>query len=369
MMRIAIRTLGWPSILLLASTLWAEEKNPAELRRLYVVTPGVRNDLEYGGAGILVFDIDGGHKFVKRITTSASDVEKPENIKGVVACAATKRLYFTTLTKLYCVDLSTEKTVWERKLEGGCDRPCLTPDGKILFVPSLEGPHWNVVDGASGDVLKQIVRNSGAHNTVGSLDGTRAYLAGLKSPILAVADTSSFEVVQEVGPFSAPIRPFTVNASRTLVYVNVNKLLGFEIGDLKTGKMLHRVEVPGVKSGPVKRHGCPSHGVGLTPDENEVWVVDASNQAVHVFDNTVMPPKYSASIKLTDEPGWVTFTLRGDFVYLSTGDVIDPKTRQIVTHLKDEHGRSVRSEKMLEIDVRDGAPIRSGDQFGVGRAK
>jgi len=54
--------------------------------------------------------------------------------------------------------------------------------------------------------------------------------------------------------------------------VNVNELLGFEVGDLKTGKMLHRVEIAGFEKGPVKRHGCPSHGIGLTPDEKELWV-------------------------------------------------------------------------------------------------
>ena len=49
--------------------------------------------------------------------------------------------------------------------------------------------------------------------------------------------------------------------------MNVNELLGFEIGDLVSGKKLHRVEVKGFKKGPTKRHGCPSHGIGLTPDE------------------------------------------------------------------------------------------------------
>src|SRR5262249_59624307 len=275
-------------------------------------------------------------------------------MKGICASAATRKLYFTTPTKLYCLDLVSEKSLWEKTLPGGCDRMSITPDGKALYVPSFEGPHWNVVDGATGDVVATHETKSGSHNTVGSLDGTRMYLAGLRSPLLTVADTSTHKALGTVGPFSAPIRPFTVNAAQTLCFVNVNDLLGFEIGDLKTGKVLHRVEVPGVKMGPVKRHGCPSHGVGLTPDEKEVWVVDAFNEAVHVFDNTVMPPKYLASIKLTDEPGWVTFTIKGDLVYPSTGDVIDPKTRQIVTHLKDERGRFVRSEKLLEIDVRDG---------------
>src|SRR5436190_17619443 len=93
-----------------------------ERHLLYVVAPGIRNYLEFGGAGILVFDMDKDHAFVKRIQTPASQVQTPENIKGVCACAATRMLYFTTLTKLYCVDLVTEKTLWEKELPGGCDR-------------------------------------------------------------------------------------------------------------------------------------------------------------------------------------------------------------------------------------------------------
>jgi len=63
------------------------------------------------------------------------------------------------------------------------------------------------------------------------------------------------------------IRPFTVNGSETLGYMCVNDLLGFEVRDLKSGKMLSRVEVQGFSTGKVARHGCPSHGIGLTPDE------------------------------------------------------------------------------------------------------
>src|SRR5437763_2008653 len=93
----------------------------AERRYLYVVAPGIRNYLEFGGAGILVFDIDHGHRFVKRIETTASRGKKPLNIKGVCACPVTRRLYFTTPKQLCCVDLVTEKTLWHKELPQGCD--------------------------------------------------------------------------------------------------------------------------------------------------------------------------------------------------------------------------------------------------------
>ncbi len=345
----------------------AADPQTGEHHYLYVAVPGIRNYLEFGGAGILVFDMDRDHAFVKRIDTPASKVAKPENIKGICACAATRRLYFTTLTRLYCVDLLTDKTLWEKALPGGCDRMAITPDGKTLFVPSLEGSHWNVVDAARGEVILKIEPKSGAHNTVCSLDGTRVYLAGLRSPLLTVVDTKTHKVLEPVGPFSAAIRPFTVNAARSLCFVTVNELLGFEIGDLKTGKKLYRVEVQGFKKGTPKRHGCPSHGVGLTPDEKEVWVCDAANSRLHIFDLATMPPRQITSIALREQPGWVTFSLDGRRGYPSTGEVIDTKTRKIVAALKDEKGREVHSEKMVEIVFKDGVPVRNGDQFGVGR--
>jgi hypothetical protein len=339
-----------------------------ELRRLYVAVPGIRDYLEYGGHGLLVFDIDHGHRFLKRIPT-AGLVEngKPDNVKGICASAITKRIYIATIKSLTCLDLVTEKILWERGYEGDCDRMAISPDGKVIYLPSFEGPHWNVLEAMSGDVIAKITPNSGSHNTVYGLDGKHAYLAGLKSPLLTVADTSTHTAATTVGPFGASIRPFTVNGLQTRCFVNVNELLGFEVGDLNTGKKLFRVEVQGYSKGPVKRHGCPSHGIGLTPNERELWVCDATNQRLHIFDARVEPPKQIDSIALRDEPGWVTFSIDGRLGYPSTGDVIDTASHRIITTLADEYGAKVESEKLLEIDFQGNQPIRAGDQFGLGR--
>src|SRR5260221_2260264 len=261
----------------------------------------------------------------------------------------------------------SEKPLWEQPYEGGCDRMAISPDGKFIYLPSLEKDHWHVVEGATGDMTKNVVPKSGAQNAIVSLDGKHAYLAALKSPLLRVTDTSNHEIVREIGPFSNFIRPFTINGRQTLCFVNVNELRGFEIGDLTTGKMLHRVEVQGFPKGPPLGQGCPSHGIGLTPNERELWVTDAYNRRLHVFDATVMPPKLLLNIALRDEPGWVTFSLDGRYAYPSTGDVIDTATHKVVTGLKDENGAAVQSEKLLEIDFQGNQPVRIGDQFGLGR--
>jgi len=339
-----------------------------ETHRLYVAVPGIRNDLQYGGVGILVYDMDAAYKWIKRIPTWDVPPGQPaENVKGIAASAKTGKLYVSTIKRVACFDLIIEKKVWEKAFDGGADRLAISPDGELLYIPSLEGPDWLVVNARTGDVIAKITLGTGAHNTIYGPDGSRVYLAGLRSPILSVVDSKTHSVINKIGPFSNSIRPFTINGSQTLSFVNVNDLLGFEVGDNKTGKMLYRVEVSGFQKGPTKRHGCPSHGIALTPDEKELWLADSANTSIHIFDATGMPPKQKMSIRLRDQPGWITFSIDGRFAFPSTGDVIDTGAKRIVATLEDETGRPVQSEKLLEVDFADGKPVRAGDQFGIGR--
>lgn len=360
----------WPRCFwfaLLTLCLIAPASRAADGKFLYVATPGVRDYLEYGGHGVLVFDIEHGHRFVRRIKSSGvDDTGKPLNVKGICASAATQRLYVSNTKSLICFDLTTDQILWEKNYDGGCDRMAITPDGKVIYVPTFEKEFWNVIDALTGEVLAKISPNSGAHNTIVGPDAKEAYLAGLKSPLLTVADTGSRTASRTVGPFSNFIRPFTVNGAQSIVYVNVNGLLGFEIGDLKTGKVLQRVEVTDFESGGVKRHGCPSHGIALTLDEKELWLADAHNRRLHIYDNTKMPPKKIESVELRDEPGWITLSIDGKLIYPSTGDVVDARTRKIIATLKDENGIDVQSEKLLEIDFAGGKAVRAGNQFAIG---
>jgi len=193
----------------------AETQKGAEQDLLYVAVPGIRDYLEYGGHGILVFDINKGHQFVKRVPSAGVDGSgHPLNVKGIAGCAKTQRLYVTTTRTLLCFDLVSEKLLWEKSYEGGCDRLAISPDGQFIYLPSLEREHWHVVNALDGSVRKKIVTNSGAHNTIIGPDGKFAYLAGLKSPLLRVADTSKDEVVREIGPFGNVIRPILRNRDR-----------------------------------------------------------------------------------------------------------------------------------------------------------
>src|SRR5262250_1550520 len=85
----------------------------SERRFLYIATPGIRNYVQYGGVGVLVYDIDNNYKFVRRIPTwTVPAGQQPENVKGVCASAATGRFYVSTIRRLLCLDLATDRILW-----------------------------------------------------------------------------------------------------------------------------------------------------------------------------------------------------------------------------------------------------------------
>ncbi len=341
---------------------------PAAGRYLYVAVPGIRNYLGYGGHGLLVFDVDNGHTFVKRIKTAGLRPDgKPSNVKGVAVSVPLNSLFISTIESLQRIDLTTEKVLWEKPYAGGADRMAISPDGKTMYLPSFEKSFWNVVDCQTGDVLKKIETGGRAHNTLYGPSGRHVYLGNLASPLLHVADPRTHTVTQRVGPFGSNVRPFTINAAETRAFVTVDSLLGFEVGDLTTGKKLQRITVEGWNMGPVRRHGNPSHGIALTPDETEIWLADGHNMRLHVF-GADSPYPQRTTIPLQDMPGWVTFSLDGKYAYPSSGEVIDVKTRKILLTLQDEFYNNVASEKMVEVHLADHKAVKAGDQFGIGRA-
>ena len=336
---------------------------------LYVAVPGIRDYLGYGGHGILVFDIDNNHRFVKRIPLKGFHPDgKPSNVKGIAVSVPLNSIFVSTIESLQRVDLATGKLLWEKNFEGGCDRMAISPDGKTMYLPSFENHFWNVVDCASGDIIKKIEVSRKAHNTIYGPSGKKVYLDDLASPWLYIADPSKHELVNKIGPFANNIRPFTINGKETLAYVTIDSLLGFEVGDLITGKKLAHVEVQGWNAGPVRRHGDPSHGIALTPDEKELWLADGHNMRLHVFKN-IAPYQQLTTIPLQDMPGWICFSIDGKYVYPSSGEVIETKTRKILTVLQDEFHNNVASEKMLEVDMMDTKAVKAGNQFGIGGIK
>ena len=106
-------------------------------------------------------------------------------------------------------------------------------------------------------------------------------------------------------------------------------------------------------------HSTPSHGIAISRDQNEVWVADSTFGYVYVFSVKSMPPNQIASIPLYQtqseqpHPGWISFSIDGRYAYPDGGAVVDTATKTVAAWIP-------TSEKLLEIDFIDGAPVRAG---------
>ena len=68
-----------------------------------------------------------------------------------------------------------------------------------------------------------------------------------------------------------------------------------------------------------EKYECPSHGIGLTPDERELWVADGVDNRLHVFDSTTYPPVAATTVEVRAQPRWITFGIDGRYAYPSSG--------------------------------------------------
>jgi len=354
-------------------------RGPAEKELIYVTLPGtLEASPDANGTGIVVLDARNNYNFVKRIPTwDVPASRNPEQVAGVTASPVTQMIYVAARGRLGAWDLTTEKKVWENAYDGQCcERPQISPDGKFMYVGSDLKDFWYVVDPKTGDLIAKVQSplSPNAHNLNLSQDGKTAFMSP-NGKVMGIADTATHRLTRTIA-FPDNIRVFVLNHDSSLIYSNTNNLLGFVIADVKSGQIIRKVEVQGfgwpenwnVTPRPRIPHGCPSHGIALTNDEKEIWLADGLNNCIHIFDNTKMPPRQIQSIKTTAGPYWITVGLDGTLAYVSSGDVIDMKTRKIVGQMKDEYGRTMHSEKLLDMVFTNGKLTRVANQFGNGLA-
>lgn len=348
--------------LLAIASLHAAE--PAVKRYLYMSTPDGAQQEGSSGAGVLVFDMDAGHQFVRRISVPSFK----EGLRGFTPSLKNHCAYFsTTSRRLGCLDLETDQVLWEQTYSAGCDRSSVSADGKQIYVPTgwwyaATDSGLLVVNAADGKLLRRLPVGVQAHNSLVSLDGrwlflgTETMLTMFNAPDLKVALQ-----VKDVG--EAGVFPFTVDSRNRYAYVCLGKTVGFDVVDLKAGKVSHRVLAG---DAPIQHR---THGAGLTPDETELWISDQQGKKLFIFDATQMPPKPKGVVPLIWEGhGWICFSLDGQYAWSHTPDIYNARTKERVGLLKDDQGQLFASSKFFEVHFRDRKVVQVGNEFGLGRA-
>ncbi len=346
-------------------TLWAAEDQPPR-RYLYMSTPDGAQGEGASGAGILIFDIDDGHKFVRRIDIPVF----AEGLRGLTGSKANRALYFSTTNhRLGAFDLATEEILWNKTYGTGCDRTCTTPDGKRLYSPTGwwhqgDDAGFLIIDAFTGELIERKTVGPKAHNSIASLDGRFVYLGTLTT--LTQFEASTGKVLQTITPVGEKgVFPYTIDSRNRFAFVCLGGHAGFDVVDLAKGEPIHRVFAIDEKG---EKSTNRTHGAGLTPDETELWISDQNGQRLFIFDATIMPPIQTGHVELSMAGhGWVSFSLDGAFAWCHTPDVFDARTKEKIATLRDENGDPFASSKFIEVHFRGDKIVEVGNEFGLGR--
>lgn len=247
-----------------------------------------------------VYDMDNNFALVKKVSLPTT-----AGTRGVVFSQVTHMLYVSYGNdgsgggRLLKYDVLTDTILWTQVYPHGIDSMSISQDGKTIYMPNGELSNnglWYLIDANTGNDLGTTINAGlGPHNTIVSLNGKHAYLGGRNYNYLEVADTTTNQVIQKIGPLmggtqGSGVRPFTINGNETVAYMSMTGYLGFVVGSITTGKILYYVPFQGFSN--TCQGTCPSdpsHGISLSPDEKELYVIDQPNSYVHVFDISRVP--------------------------------------------------------------------------------
>ncbi len=180
----------------------------------------------------------------------------------------------------------------------------------------------------------------------------------------ALVDLRTGHVSYGVEPPPVPSDTIVVaDVVRHVRYVTRRSVFGVDVvGATRRTKLT----IPGYTWNPRFGPNPPNHGLVLSPTKRELWVLDAPNNVVHVFDLSGTP-RLVKSIRLTEpligreEPcastrcariGSLQASADGRFLYVGdSGDVIDMNKREQLLNLEALH----QSRLTLEVDWADGS--------------
>ena len=324
----ALAAAGLAAALALGPGCGAEGTEPAvEGERVYVVNV----------AGHSVSVIDPASMAV------VAEIELGEHPHGQVAAPDGRTIYVTTDRdggEVIAIDTATQSIAWRLDVGSKLHQPALMIDGRHLYVPEITTSTVFVIDVDERRVAAEIPLRDGdgpllqLHNAYAGAGGRFIYQTALRGRALARIDSTS-QKLDRLFHLRGQPRPAALLADESKVYLQYTRLHGFVEVDLATGKEIARIEWPEPPAAGVHRTKC--HGIGIAPDETELWASSHLERGVRVYSLPGL--NEVARIELGDRPKWIAFSPDGERVYVTiagsgagrgTVSVVDRRARRVV---------------------------------------
>jgi YVTN family beta-propeller protein len=239
-------------------------------------------------------------------------------------------------------------------LSGRPNNLAVSKDGGRVIVAIHDEPgSLDIIDTRSLAIVKTIPLKGRAHNVYVTPDGKYAAAGSIEGQILTVVDLRTEERAWEL-KFDNGVRPMAFergpDGSTRRIFVQLSYLNGFAVVDFAKHEEVARIKLPdepggfGIAEGRVR---TPSHGIGVAPDGQTLWVNSTMANAVFVYSLPELKLLGHTALPLVESPGqvftggvpeWITFTPDSKLVYVSNSgarsvSAIDVKTLKEVARI------------------------------------
>jgi YVTN family beta-propeller protein len=263
---------------------------------------------------------------------------------GAAAAPDGRRLYFTSEAEqsLAVVDTKTLAVTKKIPLTGRPNNMSISRDGRRVYVGIVSQPGAvDVIDTVTLERVKSIPTRGGIHNVYVTPDGRHIVAGSIAGRLMTVIDAATEEPVWTL--FEEGVRPITFetapDGSTRRAFVQLSDLHGFAVVDWAQRKEVARITLPEIPEaerdkGPF--NGSPSHGLGVAPDGQTLWVTSRPNGKVYVYSLPGL--QLLGGVDVGPRPDWLTFTPDSRRVYVATEPtdsvtVIDVPSRKEVTRV------------------------------------
>jgi YVTN family beta-propeller protein len=244
---------------------------------------------------------------------------------------------------LTVLDRKTGDLIKKIPMSGNPNDMTVSPDGKLILVAITDSPGaLDIFDTSSLEKVKSIRTEGRVHDVVVSKDGNYAVTTSPEKKSVTVFDLKRGEIAWDV-TFDQRTQVAAIESnhdgSPRRIFVELLTLDGFAVIDFAKRKEVDRITFPDDLPRTVPG-GSQSHGMDITPDGKNLWVVSRGYSAAFVYslpDLGLVGHVHLPWIELSNRssiggsPNWVVFTPDGKTAYVANGgdrsvSAIDVKT-------------------------------------------
>jgi YVTN family beta-propeller protein len=197
----------------------------------------------------------------------------------------------------------------------------------------------DVIDTATMKNIKSIPVKGAVHNTYVTPDGKYVVAGSVANKILTMIDEETLQPSWELA-FDLGVRPIAferaADGSTSRMFVQLSAYNGFAVVNFKTHEEVARIKLPAEPSGGHAEGGAPSHGIGVSPENETLWVNSSLSNAVFAY--SLPDLKVEGYVKTGEVPDWITFTPDGKRIYVANSgsnsvSAIDTASRKEIARI------------------------------------